>query len=169
GAIASETASGSEKRHPESCSGPSAAQLPEALPSAPGAPAEPEAPPPAEIEHDDKLERDQQANRLQAHAQEPRDPAWAREMEGKLRAAFDELGRDGVLRYSEVECRYLSCKAKIEWPDSKAAHRQIKEVAILARQPLPCARYVVMDAPVPGRAEQTASILVDCQQARLDP
>jgi len=115
---------------------------------------------------DRATERELQRKRMEAHLQEPRDSAWASGLEASLSESFEQLRESSPIKYSELECRYLSCKAKLEWPDSASAEADLGKVASL-HNGLPCSRLVVLDEMAPGRNETTGTVIFDCQESRL--
>ena len=114
------------------------------------------------------LERELQHKRMEAHLQEPRDPAWASALERSLTESFEQLRQNSTIRYSDIECRYLTCKARLEWPDNASAEADLGKVASL-QNGLPCTRFAVLDEKAPGRSETTGTAIFDCQDSRLGP
>jgi hypothetical protein len=89
-------------------------------------------------------------------------------MEGTLRTAFETLGTAAKVSYSDLECRYTTCKAKLRWPDALGAHDELGAMASLG-EGLPCARIAVLDEVSPGQKDVTGSLVIDCEHARLGP
>jgi hypothetical protein len=114
-----------------------------------------------------KVEVEEQSKRLIAHEQEPRDARWAGEMEATLVGAFEELSLASKIHYSDVNCRYVSCSAKLSWPNGEEARSDLGKVATL-HAGLPCTRFVVLDSIPAGETAVTGTAVFDCQHARLD-
>lgn len=114
-----------------------------------------------------KVESQEQSKRLTAHDQEPRDATWAKQMESTLLGAFEELSHTSNFHYSHVDCRYVSCSAKVTWSNGDDARTDLPKLAML-HDGLPCTRFVVLDRIPAGNTAITGTAVFDCQHARLD-
>lgn len=156
-----------QDRSDDSCERPR--EAPRLVPSALGSGAAPtnDIPAPSRISREEQgvMERDLQSKRMAAHLQEPRDTNWASPMETSLRESFERLRESSTISYANLECRYLSCKANLAWPDLKAARAGLELVGSL-QDGLPCARLVVLD-DMPPDGKVTGSVIFDCEHARL--
>jgi hypothetical protein len=111
--------------------------------------------------------QEDQAMRLAAHRQEPRDVNWARDTESSIRSEFKRMN-DLSVEYSGLECSSVSCVAKLAWPGA-AAGNAAKEMERIAQMRLPCAKFVSLDDSDGSGRGAAGTFITDCTEAKLGP
>jgi hypothetical protein len=106
---------------------------------------------------------------LESHRQEPRDSRWASEMEHTVDQGFRSLAVSGgtKAKASQIDCRSVSCTAKLTWDSHDTAARDLATVSDLARNGVGCGRRLVLPDPTPGSSEYSATLYIDCTQMRF--
>jgi len=104
-----------------------------------------------------------EAVRVAAHLQEPRDSRWASTMEATIRDGFAAMTGLNV-QYSNLECRSVSCEAHLSWGNAQDALDEIRRVG---RMHIPCAKFVDLDDPSDGKDGMTGTFVADCTEDKL--
>lgn len=89
-----------------------------------------------------------QQARIDAHLQEPRDPVWAARAEQSVRNRFAKTTRPTTVALRSLECRSVSCVARLEWAGGNAkAKEELETVIIEAGESAPgAARHITLTA-----------------------
>lgn len=100
-----------------------------------------------------------------AHAEEPRDAAWARAKATVFSDLLGERGRAGGFTVLEVDCRTTWCRADLEWPSYPAAvntYSQALHVLVDG-----CESAVFLEPPSDPTQRYRSSALYNCEADRL--
>jgi hypothetical protein len=110
-----------------------------------------------------KVQIERFAAALRAHAEQPRDPRWARRATSALSSELAEA--DAAAGYRVVDCRTSSCVATLEYPDFDTA-RDSYANALHRKYEVNCTRTVVLGEPQSAGAPFRVDVLFDCGNER---
>jgi hypothetical protein len=104
---------------------------------------------------------------LRAHAEEPRDPAWAGKTQGLFAADLKTMTSRGAFEVLSVECKTTSCSATLKWPDYATA-QSAAELILHQHYRANCGREVHL--PPPGSEHESepyqTTVLFTCEEWR---
>jgi hypothetical protein len=102
-------------------------------------------------------------DRLEKHAQEPVDAAWARDTQTELQQEVSSLASKANFKFVRAHCGTTTCSATVEWKDYGAAVRNYSSL-LHYRYKNGCLREVLLPEPDDKSRTYQATVLYDCEQ-----
>jgi hypothetical protein len=104
--------------------------------------------------------------RLEAHAREWRDPAWATGTEQAIRDGLAEAADAGGTQLVSVECKTTSCVVTMHWPTYADARMRYHSVAD-TNFGRACGTWIYLPPPERPDDPYEGKLILDCTESRV--
>lgn len=104
---------------------------------------------------------------VQAHREEPLDPAWGPKTGSLVQSDLNELAKTNSFKVVEADCKTTSCAGTLEWPSYGKALTEWRKLLHHGYQ-ANCGREITLPEPKDPQAPYQATIVLDCEKSRTE-